>query len=239
MNDEVRASRKVTFLDPDTQNLPPKKRLRATLTNASDSTAPYDSQPDVVAPPTRDVSDSAENLPEPAIPPKKIKKKAERTISKSSEVETSSRPRATSISRNHDETEAVNKPKLKKKSRKEPETEHGSTSSTFKASDETANSAPTAIAKSSKKSKKQKAETAVNAFSQQLAQTITDGHRKFKHSFSFHVILKRCFYHLVASAELQDASANGAPPRKSSRCVLMLPLLNREQTGGSSIEVPQ
>ncbi|KAJ3869804.1 hypothetical protein EV359DRAFT_76417 [Lentinula novae-zelandiae] len=194
VNDEVRASRKVTFLDPDTQNLPPKKRLRATLTNASDSTAPYDSQPDVVAPPTRDVSDSAENLPEPAIPPKKIKKKAERTISKSSEVETSSRPRATSISRNHDETEAVNKPKLKKKSRKEPETEHGSTSSTFKASDETANSAPTAIAKSSKKSKKQKAETAVNAFSQQLAQTITDGH--------------------LASAELQDASANGAPPHR-------------------------
>ncbi|GAW04229.1 Carbamoyl-phosphate synthase arginine-specific small chain [Lentinula edodes] len=192
VNDEIRASRKVTFLDPDTQNLPPKKRRRATLANASDSAAPYDSQPDIVVSPTRDISDSAENLPEPAIPPKKIKKKAERTISKSSEVETSSRPRATSITRNHDDTEAVNKPKLKKKSRKEPETEHGSTSSTFKASDETANSAPAAIAKSSKKSKKQKAETSVNAFSQQLAQTITDGH--------------------LASAELQDASDHGAPP---------------------------
>ncbi|KAJ3910287.1 hypothetical protein F5879DRAFT_983917 [Lentinula edodes] len=194
VNDEIRASRKVTFLDPDTQNLPPKKRRRATLANASDSAAPYDSQPDIVVSPTRDISDSAENLPEPAIPPKKIKKKAERTISKSSEVETSSRPRATSITRNHDDTEAVNKPKLKKKSRKEPETEHGSTSSTFKASDETANSAPAAIAKSSKKSKKQKAETSVNAFSQQLAQTITDGH--------------------LASAELQDASDHGAPPRR-------------------------
>ncbi|KAJ3811006.1 hypothetical protein F5876DRAFT_76251 [Lentinula aff. lateritia] len=194
VNDELRVSRKVTFLDPDTQNLPPKKRRRATLGNASDSTAPYDSQPDIVVSPTRDVSDSAEILPEPAIPPKKIKKRAERTMSKSSEAETSSRPRAASITRNHDETEAVNKPKLKKKSRREPETEHGSTSSTLKASDETVNSAPKAIAKSSKKSKKQKAETAVNAFSQQLAQTITDGH--------------------LASAELQDASDDRAPPRR-------------------------
>ncbi|KAJ3733475.1 hypothetical protein DFJ43DRAFT_1153094 [Lentinula guzmanii] len=170
--DEVRPSRRVTFLDPspDSQDLPPEKRRRATLSSTLGSTGLEDSRPETpVVVPTQETTDAAKDQSGPVTHSKK-KRRADNTESETPSVETSAKNNSTSAVANVDNIEAVTKPKPKKRPKKTSDPEAGTTLT----SKQLING--TATTPKSQKPEKQSSKTAPNNFPQQLAQIITGGH---------------------------------------------------------------